>query len=254
MAFGEEVPRPVVQLDDGAVLGGDPYQRRVPDEPQVAAGRGGHDAARAVQPGQQDLRRGAVELRAVGRRTGGRAGRRLGVDGPGQVVGDAGDDGGQLDGGSDVVDEVDQHPEVDGGQRERHRDRQVRDEGAADRDEREHGVEEGRHEGSQGQLAAPVSDEGAQHPRPELLGGERECHDHDREDDADYRDDCPGQGRQDLPGGVRRAADHPRRQTQLPVKGRLVDRYGDGEQGDRGQALDGGDEPEVGAERLLAPV
>ena len=42
--------------------------------------------------------------------TAGRRGSRLGIDGPGQVVCDAGDDRGQLDSGSDVVDEVDQHP------------------------------------------------------------------------------------------------------------------------------------------------
>jgi hypothetical protein len=43
-----------------------------------------------------------------------------------------------------------------------------------------------------------------------------------------------------MPGGIRRAADHPRRQPQLPVEGGLVDAHSHREQRDRNQALKGG--------------
>src|ERR1700749_2951350 len=38
MAPGEEGPGRGVEPEDRVMLGGDPYQRRVPDEPQVTAG------------------------------------------------------------------------------------------------------------------------------------------------------------------------------------------------------------------------
>jgi hypothetical protein len=50
----------------------------------------------------------------------------------GQVARDAGDDLGKMDRGRGVMDEVDQNAEIDGGERERHRHRQVRHERAAD--------------------------------------------------------------------------------------------------------------------------
>ena len=54
----------------------------------------------------------------------------LGLDGPVQVACDAGDDGGKLDRAGDVVDEVDEHRQVEEQKDLGHGDREMRDEGA----------------------------------------------------------------------------------------------------------------------------
>ena len=92
----------------------------------------------------------------------------------------------------------------------------------ADRAEREHGIDERRHERPQRELRAAVADEVAQHPRPELGRGQGQCDDHDREHDAHDRDDGRGDRGQDLPGGVGRPADRPAGNLEHAVVGRLV--------------------------------
>ena len=119
-------------------------------------------------------------------------------------------------------------------QRQRDGDRDVRHEvpvrSRTDRDEHEHRVDERGHERSERQLRAAVANEVAQHPRPELRRGEHQCHDRDREDDADHRDHGGGDRRQDLPGGVGGPADHPGRQPELAAVRGPVEGMGDGEQ------------------------
>ena len=246
----------MLQTDHRPGLGRDPHERAVADELQIATGARQHHAS--------GLRHAPVQLRH--RRTlcchGAAATRApiaaLGLDGARQVMPDAGDHVRQLDRGRDVVDEVDEHAEIDDDQDERDRDRQMRHEVAVgagpDRGESQHRVDERGDERAERQLRASVADEVAQHPWPELGRGQRERHDHDREHDADDRDDRGRERRQDLPRGVGVAAIHPRGQRQVAVVGRPVDRVRQDEQEDGRDDLDGRHDPQVRAQRLAAPL
>jgi hypothetical protein len=70
------------------------------------------------------------------------------------------------------MDEVDKHAEVDEGQAERDRDRDVRDELVAglarDRCERQHTEHDGGHERAQSELCTEIADEVPQHAGTEL--------------------------------------------------------------------------------------
>ena len=122
---------------------------------------------------------------------------------------------------------------------------------AADRHQGEHRVDEGRDECPERQLRAAVPDEGAQHPGAELGGDQGQRHDDDREDDADDGDDRRRDRGQDLPRGIGRAADDPRRKHERAVVGGPVGHVADSEQAQRGQDLDRRDQPQVGAQRFL---
>jgi hypothetical protein len=115
-------------------------------------------------------------------------GRALDLDRAREVARDARDHLRQLDRHRDVVDEEDEHADVDEDEREQHGDGDVRDEVAVrarpDARERQDGVHERRHERAERDLRSAVADEVAQHPRAELRRGQRERDDHDREDDV----------------------------------------------------------------------
>ena len=154
--------------------------------------------------------------------------------------------------------EVDEYKEVGHHQHQRHRDADVRDEAAAralaDRSKRQHGVDERGHERAERDLSAPVADEVAQHPGAELGGRQGQRDDHDREHDADDRDDGRGDRGQDLPRGIGRPAEHPSGRVEHPVVRRPVQGVRAGEQDHRRGHLDRGDKPEVGTQHLAAPV
>jgi hypothetical protein len=125
----------------------------------------------------------------------------LEFDGLRQVFGNAGDHLWQLDLGGDVMDEVDEHRQVDQYQLECHGDREVRHVvtviAGRDRYQNKDAVDERGHKRAQGVLGAAVADEIAQHPGPEL--GRRQCqrHDRDRKDDSHNGDDRARDRRQD---------------------------------------------------------
>ena len=126
-AGDDEVTGPVVEADDGICAVGDLDELGVADELQVPARVGGHRAALSSM--QRSSSAQICRCPRLRRAPGLRARRReLGVDGASQVAGDAGDDLGQLDRLGDVVDEVDEHGEVDEQQRFGDGDRQVGDE------------------------------------------------------------------------------------------------------------------------------
>ena len=66
----------------------------------------------------------------------------------------------------------------------------------------EDGVDEGADEDAESDLVADVADEVAHHPRPELLGRQREGQDGDGEHDTDDGDDGGRDGDQYLAPGV----------------------------------------------------
>jgi hypothetical protein len=123
-----------------------------------------------------------------------------------------------------------------------------------DRAQHQHGVDERGYERAQRQLGAAVADEVAQHPRPELVRGQRQGEQDDGEDQADHGDEGGGDGGEDLPGRVRAAADHPAGPGEVTVVGASVHGLRACEQHDRGHDLQGGHERQAGTEHLPAPV
>ena len=183
--------------------------------------------------------------------------RELGVDRLHQVVGDAGDHLGQLDRLGDVVDEVDQHAEVDQQQRLGDRRGEVRDEvcaQAVDGDQAEHRVDERPDEDAQRHLVPDVADEVAHHAGPELLRGQRQRQDGDGEHHADDRDDGGRDGDQDLALGIGAPRADPDRERQVTVKRRDIDLERDEEQQDRDHDQDARDDPERRPQLLPAPA
>ena len=147
--------------------------------------------------------------------------------------GDSRDHLGQLNRLRDVVDEVDQHREVDHQQRLGHRRREVRHEGRAgtvDGHQSEHRVHEGADEDAQRDLVADVADEVPHHAGSELLRRQRQRQDGDGEHHADDGDHRGRDGDQDLALGVGTARPDPARQRQVLVEGGEVDLERDEEQ------------------------
>ena len=168
----DEVSGPVVEANDRVGARGDVDQLGVADELQVAAGVGGHDTPRS----SMSFKSSGTDRPATSRVAAiviGIVGGELGVDGVHEVAGDAGDHLGQLDRLGDVMDEVDEHGEVDEQQGLGDGDRQVRHEIAVgiagDRDEGQHRVDERAHEDAQRHLIADVADEVPHHAGTELL-------------------------------------------------------------------------------------
>ena len=158
-----------------------------------------------------------------------------------------------------MVDEVDEDRQVDEQQSLGDGYGEMRYEHAAmaadgDRTEGERRVDEGADEDAECHLVPQVADEVAHHARTELLGGQREGQDRDREHDADDGDDRGGDGDEDLSAGIRAHRAHPERQRQVPVIGGPVDREGDREQRRGDDDEDGGHEPEGRAQRLPPPT
>ena len=157
-----------------------------------------------------------------------------------------------------MVDEVDQHREVDQHERLGDGDREMRDERAVgfvrDRDERQDRIDERGDEDPERDLVADVTDEVPHHARPELLRREREGHDRDREHDADDGDDGRSDPDEHLATRVRTACRDPERQGQVPVVDGPVDLERGEEQETGDEHEDGRHEPEGGAECLPAPA
>ena len=183
----------------------------VANELQVAAFRRANDAAGGFDRGEQLVERGA--LRGLSRREP-RLVLALRRHRLGQVFGDAGDHLRELDLGGDVVNEIDQHREIDQHQTEGGRDRDMGDElapiGGSDRYQHHDAIHERCHERSQRELGAAVADEIAQHPRTKLRRRQRQRHDRDGKDDADDGDHRRCNRGQDLTRRVGGAADHAR--------------------------------------------
>ena len=167
------------------------------------------------------------------------------------------DDLRQLDRLGDVIDEQDQHRDIQDHERHRHRDRQVGNEfpvsTRTDADEREDRVDERRDEAPERELRDPVADEVAQHARAELGGGERQRHDRDREDERHHGDHRSRDRGQDLPGRIGGAADEERRQLKRSVVGGPIQCVGAGEQRHRQHDLDRRHQPQIRAQRLATP-
>ena len=123
----------------------------------------------------------------------------------------------------------------------------------ADRDERQDRVDERRNKAPERDLGDPVANEVAQHARAELRGGERQRHDRDREHERHHRDHRRCDRGEDLPGGVRGAADHERREVKRPFVGRAIQCVGDGEQRHGQHDLDRRHQPQVRPQRLAPP-
>ncbi len=184
--------------------------------------------------------------------------RELGVDCRGQVAGDAGDHLWKLDRLRDVVDEVDEDPDIDEEQRLGHRDGQVGDEApepaaGRDRPEGEHAIDERRHPDAESQLVADVAHEVPHHPRPELLRGQRQGQDGDREDDTHHRDHGGGDGDEDLPGGIGVERTDPERVAEVAVVGGDVEAICDGEQKDAHHDENSREEPQRRAHLFPLP-
>ena len=177
-----------------------------------------------------------------------------GLQGSAEIVGDAADHLGDLDRLGHVVDEVDQHPEIDQEQAERDRHRDVGHElggrGARDRPEGEDAEHEGGDEDAEGHLRADVTDEVAQHPRAELGGGQRQGDDGDREDHTDNGDHGRRDRRQDGAGGIRSTVVQPRGQRCRAIGVSPIDPEGHGEEDHRQEDEQGRNEPERRAQRL----
>ena len=110
--------------------------------------------------------------------------------------------------------------------------------------ERKHGVDEGRHERAQAELRAQVANEVAQHPGPELLRGELQDEDGDREQHARDSDHRCRNGDEDLPGGVGAAARDEPRERDVAVVRSAVEGIGDREQHRDRNHHDRRDDPE----------
>ena len=183
--------------------------------------------------------------------------RELGVDGADQVTGNPPDHLGKLDRLRDVVDEVDQHPEVE--QQERLGDgrRQMGDERGAqavDGSQGEHGVDERADEDPQRHLVADVPHEVAHHAWAELLGCQRQCQDRDGEDHTDHREDGGGDGGQDLPFGIGIPRPDPDRQRHVAVVRRDVDLERGEEEQNRDDDEDARDDPQRRPQLLPPPA
>jgi len=80
-----------------------------------------------------------------------------------------------------VIEEIDQHPDINQRHPQRDRYRQMRDEvtmrAAVHRYQRDHREAERSHKRPQRQLGAQVAHEISQHPRPELSGSQCQRHD-----------------------------------------------------------------------------
>jgi len=205
----DEVPGPVLQVDHRVRLGGQPDQALVPDELHVPADRG--EAARRPPP-----RPGPSASAAVGPAFGCGSLFPLPCSSIrlGQVGGDARDHLGQLDRDGRVMDEVDEHGQVDDHQPERDRHADVRHELAVRPD-----PDRGQHQYPRTRNVATNVPRVSWVPRsrmkfrsirgPNWVEASRQGDQDDGEDHADHGDNGGGDGGEDLPGRVRAAADHP---------------------------------------------
>ena len=140
----------------------------------------------------------------------------------------------KLDRLGDVVDEINEHNQIDERQTECDGDRQVRHEVSVrtvrHRTERQHGEEEARDKRAERDLHATVADEVAEHPRAELGRSEGERDDEDREHESDDRDHGGCDTDQDLPRRVGRSAVDPGGERQASGVRGLIDFVGDHEE------------------------
>jgi hypothetical protein len=232
---------------------GDVDQLGVSDELQVAAGTRRHHDSPLVKELRQFRDRPADTLLGGPVTVGLEQGKFV-IDGPGEISCDSRDHLGQLNRLGDVVNEVNEDAQIDQQQRFGNRDREMRDEIAGDRSEREDGVDEGAHKDPQRQLVSPVSDEVPHHPGSELLRCEGERQDGDGEhhpDDGDHRSRyCD----EDLTTGISASGADPKGKSQLAMVGRQVDAKGHQEEKGGHHDQNGWHQPKGGTERFPTPA
>ncbi len=157
-----------------------------------------------------------------------------------------------------MVDEVDQHGQIDQEERFGDGDREMRDEISArfarDGAEGQHGVHEGAYEHAQSELVTEVAHEVPHHAGPKLLGGKGQGHNGDREHHSDHSDDAGGDGDQDFAARVRATCPDPKRQSKVAVVSREIDRERNREQRCGHEDQYGRDQPEVGPQRFAPPT
>jgi hypothetical protein len=94
----------------------------------------------------------------------------------------------------------------------------------------------------------------AHHPWPELLGGEGQRQDRCREDNADDGDNGCRDGNQYLAAGVCAAGTQPEREGQVVVVRGEINGKGDGEENERHDDQNAGNQPECRSECFSAPT
>eukprot|EP01022_Parablepharisma_sp_SALTPOND_P013967 TRINITY_DN18770_c0_g2_i2.p1 TRINITY_DN18770_c0_g2~~TRINITY_DN18770_c0_g2_i2.p1 ORF type:complete len:557 (+),score=178.01 TRINITY_DN18770_c0_g2_i2:209-1879(+) len=134
-------------------------------------------------------------------------------DCPLQVAAHVGHEVVGLDGGGDVMDEVDQHRQAGQGQAHPHGDRQMghlqMPAHALNGAQHDEAVDKGGHKGAQHQLVAGVVHEVAHQAGPELAGGQAEHHHGQGEDHPGHGDHGAGDGREHGPGTLGAAGVEP---------------------------------------------